>query len=366
MKDSFRKILFTIGFPFSPVYSQVMKVRTFLYQKGILKSYRLPVPVISVGNLTMGGSGKTPVVIYLAEMLVARGFKPAVVSRGYKGKARADVTVVSDSNTILVDSAVAGDEPVLISRRVDKAVVATGKKRYIPCRKVIDAYGCDVIILDDGFQHLPVKRDIDLVLFDTVFFAGNSRVFPGGDLREPVSSLNRCTAFLITGVNQLNYKRAEKCAELLHSKFPLQPIFKTGSRYKNVHEVLPENSRGPTSTIPVASLPEKLIVFSGIANPLRFKLSLELESIPFLEFIPFPDHHNYSADDIKMLSEKAKTHGAAGFLTTEKDFVRITDPCCFQNPLYYLPQYLSADSAFDGYILDLLQKTINLSNDREG
>ena len=170
MNNNLKKILYTIGFPFGPFYSQAMRIRSSLYKRGILKTHRLQVPVISVGNLTMGGSGKTPVVIYLAEMLLASGYKPGVVSRGYKGQAKADVTIVSDSNAILVDAAAAGDEPYLIAKRVREAVVATGRKRHLPCREAIEKYGCDIIILDDGYQHLQVQRDIDLVLFDAVFF----------------------------------------------------------------------------------------------------------------------------------------------------------------------------------------------------
>lgn len=136
------------------------------------------------------------------------------------------------------------------------------------------------------------------------------------------------------------------------------------SRYQNAHRVFPGDSQG-SSRLPLDALPEKLIVFSGIANPDRFVTALELESISYLESVAFPDHHKYSRKDIEFLNKKAEESGAMGFLTTEKDVVRIATPDSFLRPVYSLPQYLSTESGFDDYILEHLKKTIAFLNNRE-
>ena len=181
---------FALGRPFSPIYSLAMRLRETLYRRGVLQSFRLSVPVISVGNLTMGGSGKTPMVQYLARLLQRHGFHPAVISRGYGGTANAKVNTVSDGSSVLLDAATAGDEPRFLAETLPGVPVLTGIVRRMPAQRAVEM-GADVLLLDDGFQHLQIVRDVNLVLFNTDRLAGNSRVFPGGDLREPVIALHQ-------------------------------------------------------------------------------------------------------------------------------------------------------------------------------
>lgn len=202
-----------------------MKARETMYLKGLKRRYQLPVPVISVGNLTMGGTGKTPVVAYLASLLLEKGFKPAVISRGYGGAAMNKVNVVSDGKAIFLDAAAAGDEPCFLAKSLPGVPILTGIVRILPCRHAIEHLGCDILLLDDGFQHLSVRRDLDLVLFSGAKLAGNSRVFPGGDLREPVSALNRCHGFLLTGITETNRERCTQFSALLQQRFPEKPVF---------------------------------------------------------------------------------------------------------------------------------------------
>jgi tetraacyldisaccharide 4'-kinase len=313
-----------LGRPFSPLYALAMKLRAELYRRALLTSHRFEVPVISVGNLTMGGTGKTPLVIAIARLLRSHGYRPAVISRGYKGAAREDMTVVSDGNSLLADSFHAGDEPYLIADRLRDVVVITGRKRQFPCRLAIDRYGCDVLLLDDGFQHLAVARSLDLVLFDVDHFAGNSRVFPGGELREPISALHRCDAFVLSGVSPSNQDRADKCAHLLATRFGHKPVVQVSRQYSQVirHEMTPI---GPQSRIvTLADIPRPLYCFCAIARPERLQKSLAEHGIEVSGFRCFADHHRMSEKEMRLLSESAVSSGAGGFLTTEKDMTKLS------------------------------------------
>ena len=180
-----KRLGFMLGRPLAPLYSLAMLARAQGYRRGLFASHKMPVPVISVGNLLMGGTGKTPLVQYLAQLLQNEGWKPAIISRGYGGRAKDRVNVVSNGQQVLLDAVQAGDEPLLLAESLPGVPVLTGIVRHLPAREAI-AMGADVLVLDDGFQHLAVQRDVNLVLFNADRLAGNSRVFPGGELREPV------------------------------------------------------------------------------------------------------------------------------------------------------------------------------------
>lgn len=331
-----KKTLFAVGRPLGPIYSQAMKFRALLYRNHIFKSHSLAVPVISVGNLTMGGTGKTPLVIYLAKLLKEIGHNPAVVSRGYRGTARQPVNIISDGSSILMSAEAAGDEPFLIASSIPGIVVATGRKRISPCREAIETYGCDTIILDDGFQHLSVTRNIDLVLFDVDHFAGNSRVFPGGDLREPISALKRCSAFLLTGITPSNQKRADKCRKLLNNKFPEKPVFPITRAYSHGLKYTPVSSGFQQESIALSKIPHDLFCFCGIANPGRFRELINEYAIGYTGFETFEDHHEYSEQDVTRLNSKAASTSAQGFLTTEKDISKMR-PFIKGNLPFYTP-----------------------------
>ncbi len=345
-----------MGFPFSPFYSQLMVFRAFLYRKKIFKRHKLPVPVISVGNLTMGGTGKTPLVMYLVKQLAAQGYKPAIVSRGYRGKSNADVNIVSDGTRILMDADQCGDEPWLLANELDGVVVATGKNRLLPCREVINSYECDIIVLDDGFQHLKIVRTIDLVLFDTEVFAGNSRVFPGGELREPVSALKRCNAFVLTGVTPSNQSRTDKCSKLLLEKFRDKALFQFSSSYRRAVRYSEMGAKHHAEVIPVNDLPQNLFCFCGIANPQRFKQQLDENGIMISGFKIYSDHHSYTEKDLDQLITSAHGRGAPGLLTTEKDITKVKNVYKDTPPVFTLPIEFNENHDFNQYIRQNLDK----------
>jgi tetraacyldisaccharide 4'-kinase len=340
--------IYMLGRPFSPFYSLLMRFRESLYRTGILRMNKIGVPVISVGNLTMGGSGKTPVVQYVARFLQDNGWHPAVVSRGYGGSAKGRVNLVSDGKQVLLDARAAGDEPRLLADTLPGIPVLTGAARKYPAVRAVDL-GADVLVLDDGFQHMALGRDIDLVLFNADFLAGNSRVFPGGDLREPVKALNRCHGFVMTGVCERNRERAERFADLLHSHFPDHPVFMAGYSPSSVLY------RDDDGTLQARQLDElidmNLFGFSGIAHPEIFEETLAELDIVVTGFKSFADHYRYNEDDLKDIFQQARQQGASGCITTEKDMVKLSAIEDSAFPLYALRMEVDFDNDFKEFLL---------------
>ncbi len=342
------EILFLIGRPFSPLYSLLMRVRELMYRHDIFRSYRPSVPVISVGNLTMGGTGKTPVVQMICRYLQKRQIKTAIVSRGYGGRASNKVNLVSDGKTVLMRAEEAGDEPRLHGDLLPEVVVATGKDRRPVCRFVEEELQCQTIVLDDGFQHLKVQRDVDLVLFDSTNLAGNSRVFPGGELREPVSSLHRADAFIMTGTTKQNHERAQMFSELLNKRFGHTPVFFSYIEVNGAKRI------NDSSDLDVDRLPSALYGFCGIANPERFRNSLLNSKINLCGFTEFKDHTLYNESDIQLLEQKAKHAGATGLITTEKDMVKLAQTD-FKMPIFALTIQTLIDDAFWDFLQEKLE-----------
>ena len=346
--------LFLLGRPLSPLYSCLMANRSGLYRKGFLKQQNLDVPVISVGNLVLGGTGKTPLVLYIAGFLTRHGRKPAVLSRGYKGKAVAEINVVSDTTDILLDAVMAGDEPRLLAEKLPGIPVLTGKKRSATGRFAIDSFAVDSLILDDGFQHMSLKRDLDLVLFSGHKLLGNGRVLPGGELREPVSSLKRADAFIITGVDSPPALTIMEFITFLKDSFPDKPVF-TGS-YQS-ENIIPGFSHGQNETVsPPDSDAVPLYGFCGIAQPESFKKIIKRSLINLVGFQAYKDHHHYSSEDMRLLCRDARNSGASALITTEKDFVKLRDGYTGDLPLLSLPIQLQMESAFDRFLLNWLEK----------
>ena len=264
-KDTRLARLFFFGRPFSSLYGLLMACRSSLFRKGIFKQHRLEVPVISVGNLVLGGTGKTPLVDYIARLLLQYDRKPAILSRGYKGSARAPINIVSNTTNILLDAAEAGDEPRLLAEKLPGIPVITGKKRYTTGRFAIDSLGADVLILDDGFQHMALKRDLDLVLFNSRTLLGNGRVLPGGELREPLSALKRADAFVITDSIELQDRNVREFFRLLETRHPEKPIFNAAYLPGKMLLRIFNGKNDTISQMDASKIP--LYGFCGIARP---------------------------------------------------------------------------------------------------
>ena len=344
-------VLFLVGRIFSPLYSMVMALRALLYRKNILfKSQRLSVPVISVGNLTLGGTGKTPMVRYVTRLLLDRGLRPAIVSRGYGGKAADAVNIVSDGAKTLLSPDMAGDEPFMLAEALSGVPVLTGSERALVARLAIHEFGVDHIVLDDGFQHLAVQRDLDLVLFSARTLLGNGRVFPGGPMREPVSALGRAHAFVITGVDNGNRAKAEEFQRRLQGAFPEKPVF--------LGEYLPLgvwHSRQDTVCTLAEARRMPVFAFAGIANPDSFRQTLRQEGFSLAGFKEFKDHQAYTAQDVAALVSAAQALGAQALITTEKDFVKLR-PFFGEFPILALTIELDMDQGFDRFLAERLDE----------
>ena len=336
---------YALGRPFSPLYSAAMRLRERLYRRGVLTVHHLGVPVVSVGNLTMGGTGKTPLVQHIARLLQADGFRPAVISRGYGGRAQDRVNLVSDGERLLLDAALAGDEPRLLAETLPGVLVLTGLVRRLPAARAIEM-GADVLVLDDGFQHLQMHRDINLVLFNADRLAGNSRVFPGGELREPVVALRRASALVLTGVGPANRERAQLFADLLSSRFAPIPVHATG--YEADSLVCLDEQGGLAETDQIAIMNHVWYGFCGIARPASFRRTLEEQGLNLAGFQPLADHQPYTLALAGRIADRAKAAGASALVTTEKDLVKLAPFLAgLRLPVVGIRMRVKSDSALD-------------------
>lgn len=335
--------LFGIGRSLGPLYGGLMRLRAEAYRCGWLPSVRLPVPVVSVGNLTMGGTGKTPMVIQVARLIQATGRQPVVVSRGYGGAAREQVNLVSDGERILLDAAAAGDEPRLLAESLPGVPVVTGVRRVPAAQYAIEQLGAEVIVLDDGFQHLALHRNLDLVLFKGPEYLGNGRVFPGGDLREPPAALARGSAFVLVGTEaDRDSSAAGAFRNYLEAAFPGRPVF---SAYNRPGTLLPANDRAVAQGDQFGCF----FGFCGLARPESFSQALAGLAGVFSGFKAFPDHHPYAEADLASLVRQAGRQGAGALVTTAKDLVKLRHLDC-PMPLYVLPVELALPVEFSELI----------------
>lgn len=304
-------------------YGYVLGVqfRIWLYKKGILKQKSLPCFVISIGNLVVGGAGKTPMAIYVAAALKGMGKQPVVISRGYKGKYKKDSMIVSDGDRIFSDAENSGDEPYMMARRRSFPVVI-GKDRFKAGIRAIAAFKPDVIILDDGFQHLKLKRDLDFLLLDYATPFGNKRYFPAGRLRETIrTSAKRADALIFTRSSE-NNETVDVLKDILQH-YPGCPWFKT----VHVPFVFKQTGAGPEESLKdIARLSGKrAVLFSGIAKNKSFYHSMKESGVNVLDHLEFKDHYRYKESDVFMINKAANKAGADIILTTEKDWAKI-DP----------------------------------------
>ena len=317
MKDKTLSSLLALGRSFSPLYSTLMKGRAWAYRNGYLATRRLSCPVISVGNLSLGGTGKTPHVLAVANWLKNHGIRPAVVSRGYGGRAGRGPLVVSDGINVLVSPQDAGDEPVMMAEALSNIPVVVGSDRYAGGKLAVERFGAQAIVLDDGFQHMALSRDIDLVLLPAVNFFGTQWVFPGGNLREPVSALSRATAILLTRAEALSSADQEIGRRELQAMVPGRPVFLSKMRATRFISIEGEVKAAN------ALAGEPLFAVCAIAGPEFFFLILEELEVDLRGKISFPDHYSYKRDDLSKLMAQAGKRGAKALVTTHKDRVKM-------------------------------------------
>jgi tetraacyldisaccharide 4'-kinase len=299
----------------SVFYALAVRLRHMLYRLRVARQQNLPLKVISVGNITLGGTGKTPAVIQIAGLLLRNQKRPVVISRGYGRKDESGIVVASDGGKVLVDTETGGDEPVLIGSVLPNVPVVVGSDRYRAAIFAQKRFDIDTVVLDDGFQHLRLKRDLDIVLIDAACPFGNGKLFPAGTLREPLTALKRAQVVLITGEN-----RAADLGNLkgVIGRNTKARIFTSRQDPADVIDIMTGDIR-PLSTLRGTTV----LAFSGIARPESFATLLRALGADIRAMVAYPDHYAYNGSDLAALFQKAADENISMMITTEKDAVRL-------------------------------------------
>jgi tetraacyldisaccharide 4'-kinase len=326
----------------SSVYGAAMAERRRWYARHPARQRRLSKPVISVGNLRMGGSGKTPAVQYIARLLVESGEKPAVLTRGYRRRvASGGVTVVSDGDSVLANLNTAGDEPLLLARTLPGVAVLVGADRYESGLVAERQYGATVHILDDGFQHLALARDVDLLLVAEEDL--KEEVLPAGPLRERPASAARADALLVTATYAAAAERVGRSLGVLTTFVVNRTI--RAPRLIATDESVIVPTRDPVFAV------------AGIARPDRFFSDLASAGWRVAGTMVFRDHHPFNQGDVDRIAGRAKAVRAAIILTTEKDAVRLSVCNLADLPMAFVPlvTIIEPEDQFSRWLLDRLR-----------
>jgi len=298
--------------PLSLMYGAAARLHAWLYAQGIYTTKRLTTPVISVGNLTVGGTGKTPMVLWLAERFLEEGKHVGILSRGYRGTGGSS------------------DEVEMMKERLgDRAVFGVGSDRYVEGRRIEAEQPVNVFLLDDGFQHLELARDVDIVLVDSTTFESTKWLLPAGSMREPLSALRRASAVVLTRVSSDGSDSST--GQAIRRDAPGVPTFCAETKLLGFRCA----SKGQQPDVAEDELPpQPVFAFCGIGNPSAFLDDLKRWGIAITGKQVFRDHHSYTAHDAKILEAHARRAGAKALLTTEKDIQNLKRVHFSELPLY--------------------------------
>lgn len=330
----------------SRAYQMAVKSRIHLYERRILEQRSLPCTVVSIGNMTVGGTGKTPMVAHVASLLKRLGHNVAVISRGYGGHAQRSGGIVSNGKTTFMELEASGDEPQLLASKLKGIPVLVAKDRYRAGMRSINKFGSSVLVLDDAFQHLPLKRDLNLLLLDSARPFGNGHCVPRGILREPVEQMKRASALIFTRwPGEGNLARVSPMIDA-HGKG--RPIF----RCMHVPDGL--FIAGRKESLDLQTLKkQKVFLFSGIARNDSFRETVSRLQGCVAGALAFPDHHRYSHKDVGLIWKRARDLNVDNIITTEKDYVNIQTQIPSVPQLMVLTISISFEDdteAFEGFL----------------
>ena len=317
-------ILTAILYVFSKIYACLVDIKLWGYRHGIFSHKQLDCFVISLGNVTVGGTGKTPTAQRLASDIRDMGYKVVILNRGYRAKWHGKVGIVSDGERLHMTAADAGDEAFMLAKHLPEVPVLIGADRSVTGQYAIENFGAEVAILDEGFQHWQLERDMDILLVDAVNVFGNGYMLPRGTLREPISHISRADVCLMTKVDQAAKGSREYIRDTVH-------------RY-NASAQIVESIHQPRRFIPLAEWyvdiagdgidvnqmrGKKIMAVSAIGNPASFEQTLSDLGVVILESLRYPDHHDYSMQEMVDILHQAERMGAEAIVITEKDAVKI-------------------------------------------
>lgn len=321
--------------PLSLLYGAITRTRLSLYRRGTFHTTKLERPVISIGNITTGGTGKTPLVEWVSRKLAAKGKKVCILTRGYGRKDPHLQVIVSDGYGVLVSPSEAGDEPYLLATSLTgKAAVISSADRIAAGHEAIKDFGSDCFVLDDGFQHLRLARDLNIVTIDATNPWGGGTLLPYGRLREKPEGLKRADCVVITRCDQVKNldPLREELMRLIHNR----PIFYSEMRTSRLCSL----KNGPGTLTP----PARVAAFCAVGNPSSFVEHLRRSGFELALNKSFPDHHVYSQDEIDSIVRSAQETGATALITTAKDAVKLRQ-LSFSLPCYVLEVEISIDNS---------------------
>ena len=348
----------------SGMYAALMTARNAAFDTGMLGTRRLSVPVISVGNITVGGTGKTPMTMYLADWLREEGRRPVIVSRGYGGQRHSDIAVVSDGESLRMGPEQSGDEPYMMALRLPRVPVVVGSRRSDAGRYALEHFSPKVLILDDAYQHRHIHRDINLLLLDGRRPFGNGYTMPRGPLREPKSGSRRADGIVFTRAGGASMEDLLDRVRSAAGGLGDIPAYAC-DHVPVVHGVVRSQNGGYTqpTDLSVSSAGdadltgEAVFGFSGLANNDNFRYTLGRLRSQVVGFSGFSDHHRYTGAELDELQEQAGTAGARYLVTTEKDVVRIPAGYRWRNDVVVvgIRMVFGADeAAFRRFVLERL------------
>lgn len=337
-------LLRTLLTPFSWLYAVAVWMRHGLYSLGFFKTHVLPCTVISIGNIVVGGTGKTPAVMAIAKQLQKDGVRVAILLRGYKRRSNEQVTIVSDGEKLCCSAAESGDEAHMIARHLSGIPVIVGKRRYLAGEVALKRFNVEVLLLDDGFQHRQLARDVEILTVNATQPYGTGRLLPAGTLREPPTALQRADIILLTHTDTPSIAvRSEPRLRPFSPPFSARKVERSGNLKEALKRLAPnalilESVHQPThlyrldgSCAPVGGLSEsrilpdallpgkRLLAVCGIANPAAFVTTLTRYCPETVELLAFPDHHIYTQADLGQIQRVLQEVEAELVVTTQKD-----------------------------------------------
>ncbi|HET6669606.1 MAG TPA: tetraacyldisaccharide 4'-kinase [Pyrinomonadaceae bacterium] len=337
--------------PLSVAYAAATRLRTAAYKKGLLKTIKLPVPVVSIGNITVGGTGKTPLVARISRILANEGRKVCILTRGYGRKNVSERILVSDGLEVLARLEDSGDEPLWLAENLKGvAAVVCDPDRAAAGHWAIENLGSNVLVLDDGFQHLQLARDFNILTIDATDPWGGGQLLPSGRLRETPRGAARADCVIITRAESDSDTQAVKTK--LQNFIGSRPIFTSRMRTTGIREL------SGLRVDPGFAIAQPVAAFCAVGNPDSFFKHLRKEGATLEHTHAFPDHHQYTQAEINHLSEEAKRGGAALLITTAKDAVKLRDRE-FGLPCYVLEIEISI--AEEDRLRDLVRAAIRSS-----
>ncbi|MBD3170465.1 MAG: tetraacyldisaccharide 4'-kinase [candidate division Zixibacteria bacterium] len=336
--------------PLSLIYRGFVFARNLAYDNKWFNINRLNRPVISIGNITAGGAGKTPLARYLAETLGRKGFSVALLSRGYRRK-RDDNIVFRSSKELKLTADNIGDEPAMLSEMLDEVIFGIGANRFITGSEIIDRFNPDVFLLDDGFQHRKLHRDLDILVVDSHQLFHNEQCLPAGMLREPVENIQRADIIVVKNINDdTSYLRSKESINklgfdipVLNGKIKVMGLYDVDSSEKEQLDFITG---------------KRVIAFCGIGNAGGFRKTIEEQGASIQSFIKFRDHHYYSERDIALISGKFAESNAELLLTTMKDAARLKS-VTFDCPVYAIDIGYEFDCADEQTLISSVLNIIN-------